>query len=180
MLNLEAQIEAVLFWRAEPISVSKLAQILNKKESEITESLMKLEQSLENRGVSLIRKDEEIMLGTNPEASNLIEKLTKEELSRDLGRASLETLTTILYKQPISRAEIDYIRGVNSSFILRHLMVRGLVERIQNPQDARSFLYRPSFDLLQHLGLKKLEDLPDHDVLTKQLEQVTSNQTSLE
>ncbi|MEK7650503.1 MAG: SMC-Scp complex subunit ScpB [Patescibacteria group bacterium] len=180
MLNLEAQIEAVLFWRAEPISVSKLSQILNKKESEITESLMKLEQSLENRGVSLIRKNEEIMLGTNPEASSLIEKLTKEELSRDLGRASLETLTTILYKQPISRAEIDYIRGVNSSFILRHLMVRGLVERIQNPDDARSFLYRPSFDLLQHLGLKKLEDLPDYDVLTKQLEQVTSNQTSLE
>lgn len=178
-MPLEAQIEAVLFWRAEPIALAKLAQILNKKEAEILASLETLEKNLENRGVSLIKKDDEVTLGTNPEVSSLIEKLAKEELSRDLGRASLETLTTILYKQPVSRAEIDYIRGVNSSFILRHLMVRGLIERIANPQDARSFLYRPTFDLLQHLGLTKLEDLPDHDALAKQLAQVTSNQEQI-
>lgn len=173
-MTLEAQIETILFWRAEPISISKLAQVLDKSEGEISGALAILEKNLENRGVSLLRKNNEVLLGTNPDAGQLIEKLTREELSRDLGKAGLETLTTILYKQPISRAEIDYIRGVNSTFILRHLMVRGLVERVSNPSDARGFLYRPTFALLQHLGLKKLADLPDHDILTKQLTQAAN------
>ncbi len=177
-MTLEAQIEAVLFWKSEPISLTKLAQALGKNETEISASLEILEQNLENRGVSLIRKNDEVMLGTNPEISSLIEKLTKEELSRDLGRASLETLTTILYKNPISRAEIDYIRGVNSSFILRHLMVRGLVERIANPADARSFLYQPTFELLQNLGVRKVEDLPEYGTLAEQIKQVEINNQS--
>ncbi|MBI2099909.1 MAG: SMC-Scp complex subunit ScpB, partial [Candidatus Vogelbacteria bacterium] len=79
-------------------------------------------------------------------------------------------LTIVLYKGPLTRAEIDYIRGVNSSFILRHLSIRGLVERIPNPKDARSFLYRPTFDLFQHLGLSKIEELPEYGELISQLE----------
>lgn len=171
-MPLDALIEAVLFWRSEPMSVPKLAQAIGRKEGEVEDALRVLEEKLAVRGVQLLRKDQEVLLGTAPAASALIEKLTKEELSRDLGRASLETLTTILYKNPIARAEIDYLRGVNSSFILRHLMVRGLVERIPNPADARSFLYRPTFDLLQHLGVRQAADLPEYGTFTEKINQL--------
>lgn len=166
----EAQIEAVLFWQSEPISLAELAKALARPLDEVKANLASLEKNLAGRGVSLIWKDDSVMLGTHPDATALIDKLRRESLSRDLGKASLETLTAILYQGPVARAQIDYIRGVNSSFILRHLMVRGLVERIANPQDARSYLYRPTFQLLQHLGLSKIEDLPDYGTLREKLE----------
>src|SRR5689334_14206241 len=122
--NLQKQIEAVLFWKGEPISTKKLSQIFNKKEEEITSVLKELEKSLQGRGVSLIFKEDEVTLGTSKDTSEMIEKLTKEELVKDLGRAGLETLSIIIYQGPISRAEIDYIRGVQSNFILRNLMIR--------------------------------------------------------
>ena len=171
MLSLEAQIEAILFRQAEPMSQAELARVLGRSQAEVLEALAKLQHTLssQNRGVILVQKDDELALGTHPDASALLEKLAKEALSRDLGKASLETLTTVLYRGPISRADLDYIRGVNSSFILRHLMIRGLVERVPNPADARSFLYRPTFELLQHLGLSQVSDLPDYDELKEKL-----------
>lgn len=169
-MNLESLIEAVLFWKAEAISIKKLAEIFNQPETAIQTSLEQLTSQLQGRGVVLVRKDDEVMLGTAPEASSLIEKLAKEELSRDLGKAGLETLTIILYQGPITRAQIDFIRGVNSSFIVRHLQIRGLVEKIPNPKDQRSFLYRPTFDLLQHLGISKVEELPEYGELATKVE----------
>ena len=171
-MTLESQIEAILFWKSEPLSMTKLSQVLGKSEPEVKAALEQLETNLKDRGIVLIRKDDEVMLGSVPEASLLIEQLTREELSKDLGRAGLETLSIILYKGPISRADIDYIRGVNSSFILRNLQIRDLVEKINNPQDARSFLYRPTFDLLQHLGVAKIEDLPEYSQTLAELKQL--------
>lgn len=110
-----------------------------------------------------MRKDNEVMLGTAPELSGLLEEIVKSELSEDIGRAGLETLAIVLYQSPITRAKIDFIRGVNSSFILRNLAVRGLVERVTNPNDSRSYLYKPSFQLLSHLGVTRVEDLPDYN-----------------
>jgi segregation and condensation protein B len=110
------------------------------------------------------------MLGTAKELSPLIEQLTKDELNRDLGKAGLETLSIILYQGPISRADIDYIRGVNSQFIIRNLLIRGLVERVDNPQDARSFLYQTTLSLLSHLGLSKKEDLPEYTKIREDIE----------
>jgi segregation and condensation protein B len=111
----------------------------------------------------LVRKGSEVAIGTRGEAGALIQTLAKEELSKDLGKAGLETIAIVLYQGPVTRARIDYIRGVNSSFMLRHLLVRGLVERTPNPEDQRSYLYQPSFALLQQLGLKRLEDLPNYE-----------------
>lgn len=164
-MTLPALIEALLFWRAEPIELAQLAKLTNKSEAEIAAAIEELDRQLAERGVQLMRKDKAVMLGAHPAAGETINRLAKEELSRDLGRAGLETLTIILYRGPIARAEIDYLRGVNSTFILRHLMVRGLVERIPNPEDGRAFLYRTTFDLLQHLGIKRVEDLPDYATL---------------
>ncbi len=163
-------IEAILFWYGEPVKIKKLVQIFNKTEEEITASLKNLESNLTNRGIVLISKDDEVALGTSKEASEVIEKLTKEELMRDLGRAGLETLSIIIYQGPISRAEIDYIRGVQSNFILRNLMIRGLIEKIPNPKDQRSFLYRPTFDLLNYLGVSKIEEMPEYQKAKEEIE----------
>jgi len=164
------QIEAVLFWKAEPISIKKLASLINVKEAEIKVGLSSLEKDLLNRGITLIQTDDEVTLGTSKDLSSLIEKLTKDELSRDLGKAGLETLSIVLYQGPISRADIDYIRGVNSQFILRALLVRGLVERVDNPKDARSFLYKPTLLLLSQLGVSKIGDLPDYEQVRRDID----------
>jgi len=170
-LTLDNQIEAVLFWKGEPQSIKKLAASLGKKEDEIKAGLEILKEKIKNRGVELIFKDDEVMLGTAANLSHIIERLTKEELVRDLGRAGLETISIIAYKGPISRAEIDYIRGVQSNFILRNLQIRGLVEKIINEKDRRSFLYRPTFELLAFLGVSKIEDLPEYQKVKTEFDQ---------
>jgi segregation and condensation protein B len=110
------------------------------------------------------------MLGTAKDLSPVIEELTKDELTRDLGKAGLETLSIILYQGPISRANVDYIRGVNSQFVIRTLLVRGLVERVDNPQDQRSFLYKPTLELLSQLGVSKIADLPEYTQVRTDIE----------
>ena len=165
------EIEAILFWKGEPQSIKKLAVSLGKKEEDILASLEILKEKIKDRGVELVFKDDEVMLGTAAKLSHIIERLTKEELVRDLGKAGLETISIIAYKGPISRAEIDYIRGVQSNFILRNLQIRGLVERVNNPKDARSFLYKPTFELLQFLGVSKIEDLPEFEKVKAEFDQ---------
>lgn len=169
-MNLDSKIEAVLFWKAEPMNVAKLGKIFSVSAEEVETSLAALEERLKGRGVSLVRKDDEVALRTSSEASALILKLTKEELARDLGKAGLETLSIVLYQGPLSRREIDYIRGVNSNFIVRNLLVRGLIERVDNPKDQRSFLYRPTFELLSYLGISRIEDMPEYVAVRKELE----------
>jgi segregation and condensation protein B len=173
--TISAQLEAVLFWKAEPVSIKKLAELLKVGPESVKEGLKELEEKLKGRGLTLVQTDEEVMLGTAKELSPLIEQLTKDELSHDLGKAGLETLSIILYQGPISRADIDYIRGVNSQFIVRNLLIRGLVERVDNPQDARSFLYQTTLSLLSHLGVSKREDLPE---FTKVREDIASYKQS--
>lgn len=171
-LSLDAQIEGILFWKGEPVRVKKLAQILNAEEKDILSALEVLKQKLEGRGIILVFKDDEVMLGTATQMSATIETLTKEELMKDLGKAGLETISIIIYKGPISRAEIDYIRGVQSNFILRNLLVRGLIEKVIKPDDQRSFLYKPSFELLSYLGLSKIEDAPQYAEVKKEFEAI--------
>jgi len=169
-MELDSYIEAILFFKAEPVLISELAKMLNKTEKEIQNALLVLNRKLENRGIVMVNKDDEVILETAPEAGTLIEGLIKEELSKDLGKAGLETLAIVLYHSPIARTEIDYIRGVNSNFILRNLLVRGLVERITNPSNQRSFLYKPSFELLAFMGVKSVEELPEYDIVKEKLD----------
>jgi segregation and condensation protein B len=179
-MELEKKIEAILFWKGESISRKKLSEILKIEQTEINEGIEKLKEKLKERGIVLLEKDNEINLGTAPELSNLIENLQKEELNKDLSKASLETLSIILYKNGATRAEIDYVRGVNSSFTLRALSVRGLVEKITDPKDNRRFLYKPSFETLSFMGVKSIEELPEYeevkngvDIAAKNLEEET-------
>lgn len=160
-MTLEAKIEAVLFWKGEPISLSKLATLVGEDTDAVKGALTTLSTSLSGRGLAVVLIDDEVELRTAPDASSLIEKLTKDELMRDLGKAGLETLSIVIYRHPIKRSEIDYIRGVNSSFILRNLLMRGLVERVSE-KEGRGFSYKPTVELLSHLGVAQIEDLPDY------------------
>ncbi len=175
MLSHSAIIEAILFYKAEPMKISRLATILALSEEDIKKGLEELKNSLENRGLTIIQKDDDVTLGTKPETAKIIEKMKKEELSQDLGKAALETLAIVIYRKEVSRAEIDYIRGVNSSFILRNLMIRGLLERVSNPDDSRGYLYRPTFDLLAHLGLSKTSEMPEFEEVQSEIKNFLTN-----
>lgn len=168
-MDLKYTIEAILFLRGEPVAYATLAKLTQQTESAVREAVSALAKE-RTGGVRVIHTDTEAQLATAPELGNLLAELSKEELSRDLGRAGAETLAIILYRYPIGRAEIDHIRGVNSTFILRNLLIRGLVERIANPKDQRSFLYQPTTDLLRHLGVTSVEELPDHAHVRESLE----------
>lgn len=168
-MKAEAMIEALLFWRAEPISFTELGQALSLDEGSLRTALDTLAGSLMDRGLRLLELNGEVSLVTAPEASELIERMTRDELSKDLGKASLETLSVVLYQGPVGKAEIDYIRGVNSHHSLRSLMVRGLIERVSHPHDQRSFLYRATSDLLAHLGITHLEELPEYAQLRSEI-----------
>lgn len=166
-----ALIEAILFHKAEPLKIKRLAEVLALSEDETMEALNELENDLQDRGLGLIRHKEEVTLATNKEAAPILENMSKEELSQDLGKAALETLAIVAYRQEVTRAEIDYIRGVNSSFILRNLMIRGLIERIQNPSDSRGYIYRPTFDMLSHLGIGNITELPEFNEIQEELKE---------
>jgi segregation and condensation protein B len=159
--NADIILEALLFVKTEPISRKKLAELLKTDDEGVNEAVSALKEKLSGRGVQILENGNEVMLGTAPEASGLIEAILKEELNKDLGRAGLETVSIILYKGPVAKTEIDFIRGVNSQFILRNLLVRGLVERVPNPT-GRSSMYQPTFELLRYMGISNINDLPDY------------------
>lgn len=161
-MTLDAQLEAILFWRGEPVRIVELANSVGRKEGEVREALAALRERLAGRGVALLTAGDEVELRSAPEASVLLERLQKEELRRDLGKAGQETLAIVLYYAPVSRREIDYIRGVNSTFILRNLLMRGLIDRETSGTDERVFLYRPTTELLAFLGVSSPDDLPEY------------------
>jgi len=170
-LTLEAKIESFLFYKGEPVSFKEISTSFKVTEEEVKESLKTLEENLKGRGISLVLNDKEVMLGTAPELSNFFENLRKEELNKELSRASLETLSIVLYKEKVSRADIDYIRGVNSGFILRNLSIRGLVDKTTDTKDSRVSLYSPSLEILSHLGVSKVSELPDYESVVKNLQE---------
>jgi segregation and condensation protein B len=174
-MKLDAKIEALLFFKGESMKVKELAKLLSVDMSaqagneSIENAINTLKEKLSERGIQLIQKEDEIQLATNREMSEIIEQIQKDELAKDLGKAGIETLAIVLYKGPITRAEIDYIRGVNSTFILRNLLIRGLVEKISNPKDQRSFLYKPTLELLAFLGISNIQDLPQFATAQEEL-----------
>jgi segregation and condensation protein B len=162
--NLSSIIEALLFVSGEPISIKKLAKYSETSIKEITDALQQLENASHQRGIHILQNNNLIQLVTAPTASKYVEKLVKEEILGDFSKAALETLTIIAYRHPIGRAEIDYIRGVNSSFTLRNLITRGLVERF-TPQSKKGYHYQPTIDFMKFLGISSFQDLPEYDAV---------------
>ncbi len=169
-MKLKSVIESILFSVGEPISIEKLAKTLRKEMPEISQALQELKSYYQNHhtGLRIISKHNKIQLVSAPENSQYIEKLVKSDLQQELTPASLETLAIIAYKGPTTRAEIEEIRGVNSSFILRNLLIRGLIEKKGNPDDYRSYIYDISFNFLKKLGLKSRQELPQYKSLIEE------------
>lgn len=160
-------LESILFSIGEPISIEKLVKTLGKNKDAVKKIINDLENDYqkENRGLRIIKKGEKIQLVSSPENSQYIEILIKDELQEDLTPVSLEALAIIAYRGPITRAEIEEIRGVNCSYILRNLLIRGLIERKGLLEDARAYIYEISFDFLKKLGLSSIEELPEYKKL---------------
>lgn len=166
-MTLTAQVEAILFQAGEPVKLSRLAKLLNLSVPAVAAVVTELKAALQTRGLTIIQNNEEVTLATAPEAGALLTQIAKEELAGPLGRAGLETAAIILYHGPITRPEIDWIRGVNSSFSIRQLLIRGLIKRESKPGDARTYVYEPTTELLATLGLTAREELPHYAEIIK-------------
>lgn len=165
--RVSAIVETLLLAHGEPITLAKLAKASGFSLAEIAEAITALTRMYTDRGFAILEKDGEVGLGTNPAYAEYAENLLREEFTESLSRAALETLAIIAYKGPIARASIDFIRGVNSSFIVRNLAMRGLIEHVENHADGRAYLWRVSFDFLKHIGITRIEDLPEFTALHK-------------
>ncbi len=168
-MELEKQIEAVLFYLAEPVKISFLAKVLEVSMEDTKSALDSLTKALEGRGLAIIENNDEVSLVTNSAFSTIIDKIIKEEREKDLGKAGIETLTIIAYKGPVTKKEIEYIRGVNSQYAIRNLLLRGLIERSVSKTDERMVVYNITSDTIRFLGIKSVEDLPEYKEMSKQL-----------
>ena len=161
-----ASLEALLFVHGEPVSYKKIETVLGfaKGEGEtVATELAKRCADDPTSGLAIILDREKAQIATKPTWSKLLEDFVKEEITEELTPASLEALSLITYLGPISRAKLEYLRGVNSIVILRSLMIRGLIERFPDPEHPSGFLYRPTFELMKHLGISAEKELPDYD-----------------
>lgn len=167
--SIASRIESLLFIHGEPLSCARLAKALDVSEKDIESGLDILRKRYgdADSGLALIEKGKEVEIATRPENAGPVEQLIVADREETLGKATLETLSVVAYRSPVSRASIDAIRGVNSSFALRSLLLRGLIERRANPLDAREYEYEPSLRLLELLGIGSIEELPDYGSLAQ-------------
>ena len=169
VMPLDILIEGLLFYRSVPQKKALLQKMYGVSTEDFRAALDALKARLTTGATRLLETDSDIELVTAPELAPFIEALRKGDIKSDIGKAGAETLAIILYQNPITRSEIDRIRGVNSSFILRNLLIRGLIERSQSKQGSGyAFTITPS--LLAHLGVADTRELSDFVKITDALE----------
>jgi segregation and condensation protein B len=162
-LDLTALLEALLFVAPAPIPLARLAQVLEVAEEPVQEALDRLAAACADgrRGVRVVRRGDRVHLTTAPEAAAYIEKFLGLDLNAKLSNAALETLAVIAYRQPLTRGDIEAIRGVNCDGVLKTLLARALVEPVGRlEQPGRPFLYGTTLQFLQYFGLEGLDRLP--------------------
>lgn len=175
--KLKSIVESLLFLSGEPLKIVKIAKICESPKAEVERAIMILqgEYASAKRGIILVKKEDEAQLATNSENFSFVDQLAKSEMQESLSKAALEVLSIVAYKGPITRAEIESIRGVNCSFTLRSLMMRGLLARTDNPKDGRGYLYKISFEFMKKMGIESIDKLPDYQELSQdpRIESVT-------
>jgi len=183
-MSLKSKIESLLFIATRPLAVNKIAELVEGKREDVKAELEKLfeEYSQASKGFNLQKIGNDYQFATNADNGKLITEFLKEEITGELTPASLETLTVIAYRGPIARIELEIIRGVNCSIILRNLMLRGLIEEIEDKKNMVE-KYQITFDFLKHLGITEPAQLPEYehlnsaDALERLLKQKQSEQT---
>ena len=162
-------VQALLFAEGGALTYASLKKTLGCSDEQLSAGLTALSVQLEGTGLTLVQSDTEAILAVAAEAKDIVVKKATEESARDIGDAGLEVLAVLLYEGPSTRAQIDYIRGVNSSSTLRNLLSRGLVERAGNPEDGREFIYRATTELLAHIGVAERTKLPEYSTISTEL-----------
>jgi segregation and condensation protein B len=164
-LSLSAKIEALLFVAPGTVSISQLSTALGEDNRSIENELKILEEKYTNRGVRLQRHRNRIQLVTAPEAAPVVEFFLGLETTTQLSQAALETISIIAYRQPITRPQIDSIRGVNSDGVMKTLLSKGLIQEVGRAgSPGRPFLFSTTPDFLGYFGLTSLEELPPLDL----------------
>jgi segregation and condensation protein B len=160
-LNPQHAIESILFAAGEPVRFSDLATLVDLPRPRVKKLLVEIRAAYAGRGIRLVIGEQEAQLVTAPETDALVGRFLKQELRGRLSKGALETLAIIAYRGPVTRPEVDSIRGVQSSAPLRTLAVRGLIGEVGRKQEpGRPILYDTTIELLKHLGVSSKEDLP--------------------
>ncbi len=163
-----ASVEAVLFMYGSPIKFTKICEILDAPKKDVLELCEILRDSYIERsaGIRVVIHGDAVQIVTEKSQHEIIEKFLKKELEGDLTNPALEVLAIIAYRGPLSKPDIEAIRGVNCSFTLRNLLLRGLIERLPHPTDKRTKLYHVTHSFLRFLGLESIKQLPHWEDLT--------------
>lgn len=169
-MSVKSEIESLLFVSSRPLSAKRLAEATGHSKKDVEEALAALAAEYDAReasGVMLLRNGDEIQLATSPDNAEMVKTFLKDESFGELTRPALETLTIVGYRGPLTKAELEQIRGVNCSLILRNLMIRGLVETEGGKTDdaGAPATYRVTFDFLRYLGIRQMSELPDYENL---------------
>jgi segregation and condensation protein B len=161
-LRAQALLESLLFVADEPIDIQQLAAAMGLAAEEVQVELQELAREYgHERGIRLQFRGQQVQMVTAPEASDVIQRFLGLELTSRLSAAALESLAIVAYQQPVTRAQIEAIRGVNSDSVLRTLVNRGLIEELGRLEQAgRPIIYGTTFEFLQQFGLSSLEQLP--------------------
>jgi segregation and condensation protein B len=164
MATLEAKIEALLAVSPRPLSIKKIAEITGAEKDDIRHAAENLSERLRaaGGGVVVVRVGDDLRIASSPEVAETVTAFIKDETTGELTRAQLETLTVIAYRGPITKAELEQIRGVNCTMILRNLMMRGLAE-----EESANGLphYSVSMEFMRFLGVTNVAGLPDYEML---------------
>jgi len=167
ILSTVALLEAALFLAHEPLSMEQLSQVCRISGLELEKALEKLKFALEqeDRGLVLLERSEGYQFGTKPEAAGYLENFFSEDYAdAPLSQAALETLSIIAFKQPVTKVEIETIRGVNVDGVLENLLKRGLIKVSgRKASVGRPLLYNTTSEFLHYFGLKDLAELENKD-----------------
>ncbi|MBI3115670.1 MAG: SMC-Scp complex subunit ScpB [Candidatus Kerfeldbacteria bacterium] len=165
-MSVRRNVESLLFAAAKPLSIKKLAGLADAPVEAVQQVLaeLKSEYNRDEKGIQIQQHGQQVQMVTSPLAAKTVAAFLKDEQSGELTDPAIETLTIIAYRGPITKAELDHIRGVNCALILRHLMIKGLVEA-EEDKEALVTRYHITFDFLRFLGLRSTEELPDYEQL---------------
>lgn len=159
--NLKNVIESILLVAEKPVSARELSKVSGNMLSEVQKTLAELIEEYKNHGIKIIKKGEYYSLVTDPENAEVVARFLNEELRHDLSQPALEILSIITYKQPVTRIDIEEIRGVSSDQILRNLMIRGLITEVGRKEaPGRPILYGTTMEFLQYFGFQHEREIP--------------------
>jgi len=173
--ELKSNIESLLFISSRPMDKKEIAKNMGQKIDDLEEIFKELieEYKKPDRGINIINNNQSLQMVTNPENSQCVQKFLKTEICQELTPASLETLSIIAYRGPLTKLDLEKIRGVNCSIIIRHLLIKGLItEKVVNgarvneeQMDYDNNIYSVSLDFIKHLGINDIQELPDYERL---------------